>query len=72
MKLNVNYSRLECRRNLSSNRCIDVWNNKLTENEVTITSLDIFKKAKDNIDLRKYCICLLYFSFCFMYCTQII
>ena len=34
---------------------IDVWNNKLTENEVNITSPNIFKKAIDKINFISYC-----------------
>ena len=52
MKLNFNYSRTECRRYFFSNRCIDVWNNKLPENEVRHTSLDSFKKAIVKINLK--------------------
>ena len=49
MKLNFYYSRSDCRRYFLSNRCIGVWNNKLTENKVSITSLNIFKIAIDKI-----------------------
>ena len=55
MKLNFNHSRLDCRKYFFSNRCIDVWNNKLTENEVNITSLNSFKKAIDKINFSSYC-----------------
>ena len=55
LKLNLNHSRLDCRRYFFSNRCIDVWNNKLTENEVNITSLNSFKKAIDKINFSSYC-----------------
>ena len=52
---NFNYSRLDCRKYFFSNKCIDVWNNKLTENELRITSLNSFKKAIVKIDFRSYC-----------------
>ena len=55
MKLNFNYSRLDCRRYFFSNRCIEVWNNTLTESEVSITSLSSFKKAIDKINFSSYC-----------------
>ena len=53
MKLNFHYSEsgLDCRKNFFSKSCIDVLNNKLTENEVGITSLNSFKKAVDKINL---------------------
>ena len=46
MELNFNYSRLDWRKFFFSNRCIDVWKNKLTENEISITFLNSFKIAK--------------------------
>ena len=49
MKLNVNHSRLESTRKFFCNRCIDVWNNKLT------TSHDGFKKVIDKINFSNYC-----------------
>ena len=55
MKLNFNQSRLDCRKYLFSNRCIDIWNNKFTENEDCITTLNSFKKAIDKIDFSNYC-----------------
>ena len=55
MKLNFNHSRLDCGKYFFSNRCIDVRNNKLTENEVSFTSLKSFKKAIDKIDFTSYC-----------------
>ena len=55
MKLNLSCSRFDCRKYIFSNRFIDVWNNKLREKEVNITSLNSFKKAIDMIDLSSYC-----------------
>ena len=50
-----NRSRLYCRKFFFSNRFSDIWKNKLTENEVCITSLNSFKKAIHKIDFSSYC-----------------
>ena len=44
MKLNFNYSSLDCRKYFFSSRCIDVWSNDLTEIKFRITSLNSFEK----------------------------
>ena len=53
-KLNIKFSRLNSRQNFFCNRCITVWND-LDESVVNITSLDSFKVAISNVNLRRYC-----------------
>ena len=55
MKLNNTYFIFDCRNYFFTNKCIDVWNIKITVNEVSITSLNSFKKAIDKISFRSYC-----------------
>ena len=54
LKLNVIYTRLDCRRRLFCNRVIKIWN-ALPESIISLRRFDRFKMALNNYNLRFYC-----------------
>ena len=54
MKLNVNRSRLDIRKNFFCNRVIKIWNS-LNESVVSLNSSEKFKDSISSLDLRAYC-----------------
>ena len=54
LKLNVNYSRLDCRRHFFCNRVINIWNG-LPESIISLRRFDRFKIAINDYDLSIHC-----------------
>ena len=53
MKLNVIYSRFNCRKNFFCNRVINIWND-LPASITSLRRFDIFKIAINNYNLKIY------------------
>ena len=53
-KINVEYSRVNCRKYFFINRVVPIWN-ALHVNIVNSESLNIFKNALNECDLDRYC-----------------
>ena len=54
LKINVHFSRINCRKYFFINRIVNIWNS-LPANLVEISSINVFKQQLKMYDLKVYC-----------------